>query len=459
MAQNATTLNDRVKQLSYITGNGDYIELANGAANGFSTFRRHYAHDAVVFYAITDGTNYEIGSGLFKDKDHSSVDAFVVDSIFRSPISSSNADNTKINFAAGTKEVYNTYPATHAVIMGSGLNNSLNVPQRHGIAVWDSENILNYFSNLTFKEAGGIGVNQSNPLYGLDLGGAESDFSSRVRASGYYVGSTGVFFESNTAGANSTDVGLWYRSSSNYAGGRQFVHFLPNQTNSTTGSNLVLENSGLVNEILRFKTQSAATVFAGPAQNCGSPPCAADYPTFRVLHSGDIPDLSSIYGTTAYVNTTSGNLTSEIDADVLAASGTLDNSISGVQNNLTTHIGTYTTDFNAFEIASSGRIDTYLDNASGVLFPISNSEASTINMTAGDLTEYTFNVVGVTATDNYTVNASPSGTAGGAGSFSSKVLIGHGYVSAADTVKLNMYAKDNFGPTSVTFNISVHKIS
>ena len=457
MAQNATTLHDRVKQLSYIVGTGDYIELADGAASGFSAFRRHYAHDDVVFYAITDGTNYEIGSGLFKDKDNSSVDAFVVDSIFRSPISSSNADNTKVNFAAGTKEVYNTYPATHAVMMGSGINASFNVPQRHGIAVWDSENILNYFSNLVFKEAGGIGVNQSDPMYGLDLGGAASDYSSRVRASGYYVGETGVYFLNNTTGANSTDVGL-VSASKPYAGGRQFVHFMPNQTNSTTGTNLVFENSGVVNEISRFKTQSAATVFAGPAQNCGSPPCAADYPAFRVLHSGDIPDLSAIYGTTAYINTTSGNLVGQFNSGILAASGTLDNSISGVQNNLTTHIGTYTTDFNTFEVASSGRIDTYLDNASGILYPISATTSASINMTAGDLTEYAFTVNGVSATDNYTIKASPSGVSGGAGSFSTKVLIGHGYVSSANQVKLNMYAKDSFGPTTVTFHISAHKI-
>ena len=458
MAQNATTLRDRVKQLSYITGSGDYIELASGAANGFSTFRRHYAHDDIVFYAITDGTEYEVGSGLFKDKDNSSVDAFVVDSIYRSPFASSNADNSRVNFGAGTKEVYNTYPATHAVMMGSGINASLNVPQRHGVAVWDSENILNYFSNLVFKEAGGIGVNQSDPMYGLDLGGAASDYSSRVRASGYYVGETGVYFLNDTTGANSTDVGL-ISASKPYAGGRQFVHFMPNQTNSTTGTDLVFENSGVVNQISRFKTQSAATVFAGPAQNCGSPPCAADYPTFRILHSGDIPDLSTIYGTTAYVDTTSGNLTAEFNSGILAASGTLDNSISGVQTNLNNHIATYDTDFNAFEVASSGRIDTYLDNASGILYPISATVPATVSMTAGDLTEYTFAVNGVTTTDNYTVNASPSGTAGGAGSFSSKVLIGHGYVSATNQVTLNMYAKDNFGPTSVTFNIAAQKIS
>ena len=172
---------------------------------------------------------------------------------------------------------------------------------------------------------------------------------------------------------------------------------MPNQTNAITGSDLVLENSGEVNEILRFKKQSAATVFAGPAENCGSPPCAAGYPTFRTLHIDDIPDLSTIYGTRLYIDTTSGDLTTEINSGILLASGTLDNSISGVQTNLDNHISTFETDFNTFEVASSGRIDTYLDNASGILFPITNTETATINMTAGDLTEYTFTVNGVSA--------------------------------------------------------------
>ena len=170
MTQNAVNLYDRVKEISYVLGTNE-IQLA-GAANGFSEFRRFYAHDDVVFYAITDGTRYEVGSGLFKNKDESTLDSYHVDTILRSPFRSSNSDDSLVSFPDGTKEVYSTYPATHSVMMGSGINSSLNTPQRHGIAVWDSENILNYFSNLVFKEAGGIGVNQSNPMYGLDLGGA-----------------------------------------------------------------------------------------------------------------------------------------------------------------------------------------------------------------------------------------------------------------------------------------------
>ena len=49
---------------------------------------------------------------------------------------------------------------------------------------------------------------------------AASDYSSRVRASGYYVGPTGVYFEANTAGANDSDVGL-NSDASPYAGGNQ----------------------------------------------------------------------------------------------------------------------------------------------------------------------------------------------------------------------------------------------
>ena len=119
MAQNATTLNDRVKQLSYITGNGDYIELADGAANGFSTFRRHYSHDDIVFYAITDGTECKVGSGLFKDKDHSSVDTFVV-TLYSEALQVVILIMVELILEQEQKK-FTTHPATHAVIMGSGL--------------------------------------------------------------------------------------------------------------------------------------------------------------------------------------------------------------------------------------------------------------------------------------------------------------------------------------------------
>lgn len=457
MTQNAVNLYDRVKELSYTIGTND-LELS-GASAGFSRFRRFYDHDDIIFYAVTDGTFYEVGSGVFKREDYSSIDTIHVDTIVRHPFRSSNSDDSKVNFPAGTKEVYVTYPATHSVIMGSGLSGGLSTPQRHGVAVWDSENVLNYFSNFVFTASGGLGINQSNPMYGIDLGGAEDDYSSRVRASGYYVGPTGIYFQANTTGANSTDVGL-NADASPYVGGRQFVHFKPNLTDAgvtpTTNSHLVFDVSGVVNEYLLLKKQSAGQVFAGPLTSCGSPPCDADYPSFRLLGSGDLPlsELDTLYTTVEQLSLTSGNLVSYTDAEVLSASGALDISISGVQANLDIHTSGYVSDFRDFEIASSGRIDTYLDNASGILYPHTASVSKTLAaMSAGDVVAESFTVNGVSSSSSYTVNISPSGN------LNENLLITHGFVAGNNTVSGVFYAPSTFSGQTMTFFISAHRIN
>ena len=456
MTQNAVNLYDRVKELSYTTGTNDF-ELS-GASAGFSRFRRFYDHDDIILYGITDGTFYEVGSGVFKREDYSSIDNIHVDTIVRNPFRSSNSDDSKVNFPAGTKEVYITYPATHSVIMGSGLSQGLNVPQRNGVAVWDSENVLNYFSNFVFTENGGLGINQPNPFYGVDLGGDEQDYSSRVRASGYYVGPTGIYFQANTTGANSNDVGL-NTDASPYVGGRQFVHFKPNLTDAgvtpTTNSHLVFDVSGVVNEYLLLKKQSAGQVFAGPLTSCGSPPCDADYPSFRLLGSGDLPisELDTLYTTNIQLAITSGDLVAYTDTEILSASGTLDSAISGVQSNLDVHISGYASDFRDFEIASSGRIDTYLDNASGILYPHTASVSKTLSsMSSGDVRAESFTVNGVSASSNYTVNISPSGN------LNENLLITHGFVASDNTVSGIFYAPSAFSGQTMTFFISAHEV-
>ena len=57
-------LSDRVKELSYTTGTS-HMALT-GAATGFSSFGSYYAHNEPLFYAITDGTDYEVGSGVYQ---------------------------------------------------------------------------------------------------------------------------------------------------------------------------------------------------------------------------------------------------------------------------------------------------------------------------------------------------------------------------------------------------------
>lgn len=359
MSQNPVQLYDRIKEITYTQGTINFA-LAR-TADGFSSLERFYAHNDVVFYAATDGVRYEVGSGVFLRADFDPADDISYNELLRHPFRSSNPDNSIVDFPPGAKEVFITYPATHSVMMGSGLPDC-NVPQRKGIAVWEAENTLNYFPNLVFdKDLGAIGVNQPSPVFGLDLGGSALEYSSRVRASGYFVGPTGIEFKSDN-GANAS-LGL---TSSPYQGGTQYVHFAPNKTDSQltegTNSHLLLAVSGEVNEYILLQKQTAHTIFAGPIDDC-DPSCAEDYPLFRNLVLEDLP-LAEIdtylQNTSPYLTALSGNLEAYADSGIFLASGYLQSGIDVLSSGLDIHISGYESDFRDLEIAISGKVDTYL---------------------------------------------------------------------------------------------------
>ena len=280
-------LYDRVKETTYSTGTGN-IEL-NGAVAGFSAFADRYANSEAVFYAITDGTDFEVGSGIFTTGP---------DQIERFPIRSSNND-APISFQTGLKEVYVTYPADHSVTTASGLGD-FSTADASGVAFWASSNTLEYDSNIIWdKTSGRLGVRNSSPEYTIDLGGNNLD--SNVRASGYYVGESGLYFPPQ----NNNDA--------DYVGGQQLVHFEQNTLRADATD--IVELSGDVNNIIGFVRQSQNSVLAGPVSGIDQ------YPNFRGLHQNDIPDISSTYATNTYVD----NQIADVDADLVEVSGNLDN--------------------------------------------------------------------------------------------------------------------------------------
>ena len=102
----AFVLNDRVKETSTSTGTGT-INLA-GAEIGFESFVAGVGSTNNTFYCIShDGTaEFEVGIGTVTD---ATPDTLSRDTV----ISSSNSDN-KVDFTAGTKTVFCTYPAKRA---------------------------------------------------------------------------------------------------------------------------------------------------------------------------------------------------------------------------------------------------------------------------------------------------------------------------------------------------------
>lgn len=250
---------DRIKEISRSNGTGAFN--LDGAADGFSRFNNFYSNGDVLFYAITDGSSYEIGSGVYSSNQLTQ----------RFPFASTNS-NGLVNFPNGLKEVYVVYPAKYSVYTGSGYGN-FQQPQASGVAFWGNSNTLDYDNKLIWdKQADRLGIGKT-PEYMLDVGGL-------AKSSGLIVDKSGVWF----SGAN---IG--------YAVGVQLEPFLKNQLNVETGTDAVFQLSGIVNQGWLFKKQNAGLVFAGPSSGCAIPPCPPGYPTFRFLTIHDIPDLSSRY--------------------------------------------------------------------------------------------------------------------------------------------------------------------
>ena len=101
----ALVLKDRVKETSIVTGTGSATLL--GAAIGYQSFNTAIPTGSTVYYCIAgQGNNeWEVGVGTFT----------APDTLSRDTVYESSAAGALIDFTAGTKDVFVTYPAERAV--------------------------------------------------------------------------------------------------------------------------------------------------------------------------------------------------------------------------------------------------------------------------------------------------------------------------------------------------------
>ena len=111
----ALVVNDRVKETSTTTGTGT-LTLA-GAVTGFETFSSAIGNTNTTYYAIVNTVNAEFEVGL------GTVGA---GTLARTTIISSSNSDSAVDFAAGTKNVFCTLPASKAVI--EDANNHVTLP-------------------------------------------------------------------------------------------------------------------------------------------------------------------------------------------------------------------------------------------------------------------------------------------------------------------------------------------
>ena len=107
----ALVVNDRVKETSTTTGTGTFT--LDGAVTGFETFSSAIGNTNTTYYAIVNTTNSEFEVGL------GTVGA---GTLARTTIISSSNSDSAVDFAAGTKNVFVTLPASKSVILDSSGN-------------------------------------------------------------------------------------------------------------------------------------------------------------------------------------------------------------------------------------------------------------------------------------------------------------------------------------------------
>ena len=106
---------DRVKEVTTTVGTGTYT--LGGAVDGFQAFSAVTVDTDTVYYAITDDTDWEVGIGTIGGTQTT---------LARTTILSSSNAGSAVNWGAGTKNIFLTYPAEKAVY--EDISGNVDVP-------------------------------------------------------------------------------------------------------------------------------------------------------------------------------------------------------------------------------------------------------------------------------------------------------------------------------------------
>ena len=187
----ALVINDRVKETSTTTGTGTF-DLA-GAATGFQTFVAGVGDTNTTYYTIFNQgtTEWEVGLGTVTDA--------ATDTLARTTVLESSNSDSAVDFAAGTKDVFCTLPASVAVFgkqEGTNFTDSLLVghattgtlsgtpgPVKNtGVGIDALDSVTTGYANtcIGFSAGTKITSGQQNVLIGDRCGDAIVGYSNNV---------------------------------------------------------------------------------------------------------------------------------------------------------------------------------------------------------------------------------------------------------------------------------------
>jgi hypothetical protein len=208
----ALVIDDRVQETTTTTGTGT-VTLA-GAVTGYQSFSV-IGNGNTTYYCITDGTNWETGIGTYTASGTT---------LSRTTVLKSSNSDALVNFTAGSKNVFVTYPASRAI----NLDDTGNFPQAvtAGLGTTRLPGEMIYRLNATYT---GLNQTAAQPIFGAGV---------------TLVGSAVYFFEfdcpmTKTSGTASHAISLLF-------GGTATINnigynvFITGSSNSTLTSSLAI---------------------------------------------------------------------------------------------------------------------------------------------------------------------------------------------------------------------------
>lgn len=157
----ALVLKDRVKETTTTTGTGT-VTLA-GASTGYQSFSV-IGDGNTTYYTITNGTDWEVGLGTYTASGTT---------LARTTILASSNSGNAVDFAAGSKDVFVTYPAGKSVSLdvaptftaavtvpddayGAGWNGSATTPTKN--AVYDKLESAGWVTSANLRDSTALSV-------------------------------------------------------------------------------------------------------------------------------------------------------------------------------------------------------------------------------------------------------------------------------------------------------------